>query len=233
MTQEMHLKRLDEGLWAVDAVSKVAPGFYLPVRCTIAKLSDGGLFLYSPSRFTHEVASEIGKLGPVTTLFSPNLYHNSFIASAQRHFPEATLVGPTGMANRVKRLSVDREINASETEPFGPDFRAVFVGGAPKFNEILLQHRPTGTLLVADYFFNIHETKGFLTPFILDKLSGALKKPAQSKLWRKVAKDKRAMRKSAETLLSLDFRRIVMCHGDVLEDGREMSERQLAWLMTA
>lgn len=231
MTQEMQLQKLDQGLWAVDAVSKVAPGFHLPVRCTVVKLSDGGLLLYSPIRFTDEVVSEIKKLGEVSTLFAPNLYHNSFIASAQQHFPSAKLVGPSGMQKRVKRLSVDREVGEGEAEPFGPDFRAVFVGGAPKFNEILLQHRPSGTLLVADYFFNIHETKGFLTPFILDKLSGALKKPAQSKLWRKAVVDEQAMRRSAETLLSLEFRRIVMCHGTVLEDGREMSERELAWLV--
>jgi len=50
-------------------------------------------------------------------------------------------------------------------------------------------------------------------------------------LWRKVTDDKALMKQSAQSVLKLDFRRIIMCHGDVIEDGRAMAERSLSWLL--
>jgi hypothetical protein len=62
-------------------------------------------------------------------------------------------------------------------------------------------------------------------------VSDALGKPTQSKLWRKVVKDRKAARQSAEQVLALDFQRVLVGHGQPIENGREVAEESLKWLV--
>jgi hypothetical protein len=225
-----NLQELGGGIWSVAGSAKLAPGFSLPVRATIVKLQNGGLLIHNPVAFSPETAAAISRLGEVAVILAPNLFHNLFVKRAAALFPDAQIVGPRGIDKKLPGVNFSEFIEEGPSARLGPDFEHVFIGGSPKMNEVVLHHRATSSLIVADYFFNIHETEGFLTPFVLKYFSGAYKKPAQSKLWRAVTKDRAAAKRSAEQVLALDLGRIIMCHGEDVEEGRALASAALRWL---
>lgn len=95
MATPSDVKKLAEGVWAVEGESKLMPGFFLPLRCTIVRGTDGGLLLYSPIPLSEDAVEEIRKLGEVRTLFAPSLFHNGFVEGVKKAFPDAEVVGPT------------------------------------------------------------------------------------------------------------------------------------------
>jgi len=186
--------------------------------------------IHSPIPFSDTTAAAIGKLGDVSTLLAPNLFHHLYLKQAQAQFPNAKTVCGTGMANKRKTLHIDETFDETLPGALSDDFDHVMVEGAPKFDELVLFHRDSKTLIVADYFFNVHETQGLITPLIL-RMTGTYKKATQSKLWRRMTEDRVAMERSARAVLALDYKRVVMCHGDVVEEGRNFSAQALAWLL--
>lgn len=220
----------DEGLWTVEDWAHVMPGFALPCRSTLVRLSSGGLLLHSPVALSPETVNAIQGWGEVTDILAPNLYHHLSLKAAQVQFPAARTHAPVGLSKKIKNLQIDVGFDHAHLPHWGDDLSCVFIEGASRFNELVLLHKPTQTLIVGDYFFNIQRTRGLLTPWML-RLTGSYRKATQSKLWRKVTDDKALMKQSAQSVLKLDFRRIIMCHGDVIEDGRAMAERSLSWLL--
>lgn len=187
--------------------------------------------VHSPIDFSEETVQAIRKMGEVEKIIAPSLAHVSYLKRAHELFPKAELLGPVGLGEKFPELSFAELLGAGESRALSADFEQVFVGGAPAFNEIVLRHRESSCLIVADYFFNIHETRGLLTRPLLRYVSDALGKPTQSRLWRKVVKDREAAQKSAEEVLRLEFRRVLVGHGRPIENGREVAEQSLAWLL--
>lgn len=222
---------MGSGIWAARGDIRLMPGFYFPVTSHVIRLASGGLLLHSPIDFSEEMVRAVRELGEVEKIFAPSLAHVSYLKKAHSLFPAAELLGPEGLDKKFPELSFGELLGARQSIALEADFQAVIVGGAPTLNEIVLRHRESNCLIVADYFFNIHETRGFLTRPILRYASDALCKATQSKLWRKFVKDKQAARKSAEDVLALDFGRILVGHGQPIENGREVAEKSLRWLL--
>ncbi len=227
MSHELH--KISEGIWAVGGNAKMAPGVQLPLRCTIIELGGGGLFLHSPVRLSTEVIAAIKKLGEVRFLMAPNLFHHLFMGAASEAFPQARVLACPGLQEKCPNLTIHKTVEDELPADLQSELSAVFIRGAPRMSEIVLFHERSKTLLVTDYFFNVQQTQGMLTPLML-KMFGTYKKPTQSKLWRKMTKDRDAMKLSAEKVLAHDYRRVIMCHGEIVEDGREFTRAGLAWL---
>lgn len=231
MAAESGLVQVNDGIWTVEGEAKLMPGFYFPVRSTLIRMQGGDLLLHSPIDLPDTVVSQIRALGEVTTIFAPNLYHNLFLRRAQVHFPEAKLVGPVGLEKKKTELKFDLLIGADTPAPFSSDLQAIFIDGVPRINEIALFHAPSRSLLFADYFFNIKETRGMLTPLALKFISGGYGKPVQSRMWQKLAKDRASLKASALQIEALDYERILLCHGSPIEDGRAFTRRAVGWLL--
>ena len=98
-------------------------------------------------------------------------------------------------------------------------------------NEVVFFHKPTKTLIVTDLIFNIHEVANFRTKFLF-WFMGAWKKPAQSRLWRMLTKDRQAAGASVSQLLQADFSRVVMAHGRILEENaKEQFTQAVSWML--
>jgi hypothetical protein len=59
---------------------------------------------------------------------------------------------------------------------------------------------------------------GWMSP-VAFRLTGTWNKTSQSRLWRAVVKDREAMASSIREVLSQDFDRVIVAHGDVIERG--------------
>lgn len=79
-------------------------------------------------------------------------------------------------------------------------------------------HGPSKTLVCADFLFNVFHEDSALSK-VLYRALGIWQCVGQNRLWKWRTKDKAAARIVAERLREFGPRRIVMAHGDVLDDG--------------
>jgi hypothetical protein len=223
------LRELDRDLWCLDADLRIHAGFHLPIRMTIVRLADGGLWLHSPVAIDDATAAAIDALGPVRHIVAPSLLHHLFAEPACRRWPEAELHAPASLASKRPNLEIDRPL-AEDSR--WPDIAIVRIAGAPRIDEHVFVHRPSGTAIVTDLVFNLHEVAGAMSPLIL-RMVGAWRKLAQSRIWRAGTKDRAAAKASCERLLALEFDRLVPAHGELVEgaDTRARLRAALHWML--
>lgn len=109
--------------------------------------------------------------------------------------------------------------------------------------EIVFHHRPTRTLIQADYFFNNPPTEQFSRTGV-DPSSGVLTRVfaamtnthgaamgQQRMIWYGTgASDRRSFAASTARIDKWDFDRVIPCHGDVIETGgKGMFQKLFRW----
>jgi hypothetical protein len=158
-------------VWTLDQVQGIV-NVNVPVRSTIIKLSQGGLFVYNPVAPTNECIRYIKQLenqhGPVKyiVLGSLGLEHKSLAASFSQYFPKSQVFLQPGQwsfpinlpdsflgfpfGKRLQAIPFNKSeapwMEDFDYEVLGP-LRFKSVGG---FGETAFFHRKTGTLLVTD-----------------------------------------------------------------------------------
>lgn len=225
----MTLRALDRDLWCLDADLRVQAGFHLPVRMTVIRLADGGLWLHSPVAIDDATAAELDALGPVRHIVAPSLLHHLFARAACERWPAAQLHAPASLAAKQPALTIGRPL---AEDGRWPEITIVAIAGAPKIDEHVFLHRPSGTLIVTDLLFNVHAVPGLLSPLIL-RMVGAWKRLAQSRIWRSMVKDRAAASASARRVMAHEFHRLVPAHGLIVEDAdtHERVGAALRWML--
>jgi hypothetical protein len=218
-----------EDLWAAEHDLFLPGGVHFRGRMTVVRFRTGELLLHSPIPIDDALASELSNLGPVAHIVAPNTVHHLHLSGAVKRYPDATLSAPGGL---IAKRGDHRFQDLTDTSPeWSSELSPLHMTGTPRLDEVVFLHRPSRTLLVTDYFFNIHEAQGWLTPWVL-RLTGTWRRFAQSRLWRWVNEDRALARQSAEQMLTWNFERIVPAHGRVLESAaHQHAETALEWLL--
>lgn len=163
----------------------------MPVRSTIIKLKDGGLFINNPVaptkeciRFVKELEKEHGKVKYIT-LSTLGVEHKGTSGAFARNFPTATVYVQPGQYTFPIDLPTQlfyplgmtvKEIPSSSSgAPWGDEIDHVSLGplrppGPGGFAETAFFHRATGTLLVTDAVVKVEDDP----PAIIDEDPRAL-----------------------------------------------------------
>lgn len=206
-------------LWEATDELRLRSGVVFPVRMTVARRG-AGLVLWSPIAIDDQLAAELADLGPVTHIVAPNQFHHLYAAAAKRRYPSAQLLGAPGLAAKRPALPID---GALASGSLGDELTLFSTGGIPRLEEVVALHRPSGTLIVTDLVFHVLEARGVMSWLVFRCVAGTLGRCAQSRLLRWLTTDRAAFASSLEELLTLDFDRLVMAHGEVIErGGREL-----------
>jgi hypothetical protein len=219
----MSLEPIADELWrATGPDLRVAPGFYLPVSATVIRLPDRSLVVYSPPAFDDATAAAIDALGEVAHVIASSLFHHMFATDALTRWPHATLHAPRTLARTRPDLAIARFLDDNDPDPAWQGSLDVhLIRGAPRADETVLLHRPTGSLICADLFFHVPRAPTLLSRIILSVDGAGGGRLAQGHLWRLLRKDRAAARASVDHLLTWPIRRIVPCHGEpALIDSR-------------
>jgi len=165
------------------------------------------------------IADEIDALGAVRWIVEPNCFHHVHLDTAAARWPAAERLVPAGLAKKLKRSDLEglRTPEALEGASNGA-LELLRIDGAEKMSEWVILHRPTRSLIVCDLVFNMYRTRGWLSP-VLFRMVGAWKRCAQSRLWRSLTDDRAAAGRSVQGLLALNFDRLIMAHGNVIDSG--------------
>ncbi|KAG9201418.1 hypothetical protein B5807_07900 [Epicoccum nigrum] len=222
-------------------------------RGTIVRLATGNLAVFSPVALTDEVKAKVASLGEVRYICAPDAEHHIFLGPWHAAYPQAQIMGPETLPElRAKDKSKEsvpfthlfkesKRLDSVSAE-FDAEFDWEYVPSHAN-KEILFHHRPTRTLIEADYLFNSPSTEQFsktgvdASSGIFTKIFGALtstqgKALAQQRMiwWGTSAGDRKGFAASTARIDKWDFDRIIPCHGDVIETGgKEVFRKVLSW----
>lgn len=114
-------------------------------------------------------------------------------------------------------------------QPFGPDVGVHPLSCFPFTNEVVLHHRPSRTLIVTDLVFHFTPTAPWLTRAAMTLACGY--PGCRTTVVERVGFHRPTARREIAALLTLDFDRLVLAHGEVLErGGREALRSAFGWL---
>jgi len=206
-------------------------GVGFEARMTVVRLADGRLLLHSPAPLDDPTREEIARLGEVGFIIGPGNFHHINIPACQTAFPSAQTWICPGIEVKQPRLRFDGILGDRPPEAWVGELDQVLVRGNRMINEVAFFHRPSRTLILVDIIENIGDS----TP----NVSWGLKLwwVLVTRMWNKAKpapeyalgwKDKVAARMSLERILSWDFERIIIAHGDLIErDAKDVARS--AW----
>ena len=206
-------EQIGDELWVVDGpVAKDLLVIPYPTRMTIARLSDGGLWVSSPIPSSLDLLNRLTELGPVSHLVSATPRHHWRLEDWHSLFPDARLWSC--------RLS-----------PFTLGSRKLPVRGVG-FNEVVFLHRASGTLLVDDVVQSHEHHPGKPLVNAVVRLGGLRAPGGVARDIRATIRDRDAARAWAERVLTWSFDQLVMAHGPVIRTGaKTYFEKRLDWLL--
>jgi hypothetical protein len=227
------LQEFGTEIWIADGPTvTAAAGFHYPTRMAIIRLSDGGLFLWSPIALTEALRAEVETLGDVRYLIAPNSLHHLFLGDWQRVYPDAKAYAPPGLRQKRKDLKFDGDISDTPIADWTEDIDLVVMRGNRITAEVVFFHRKSGTALFTDLIqhFGPRWFKGWRAIVArLDLMVAA--EPSVPRKFRAAFTDRRAARASISRVLEWPTEKVLIAHGEpITEGGRDFLNRAFRWL---
>ena len=201
-------------------------------RASIIKLSNGDLFVISPTPIESDTESFISSIGgQVKYLLAPDIEHYMSLKAWKQAYPEATVIGPKPLADKLTDVKFDIVMTPEHLdEGFGDDEILIhYFPGYFSF-EIAVLHVASGSFFNADLAECLPALEAFSKTPEVDPKTGfkthLFMKMFSPHNWlhefvlgNVLAKDKNAMKRDVKVVSDWKFDRLVPCHGDVMETG--------------
>lgn len=198
-------------------------GVELGTRMTVLVL-DGGVLVHSPVAVDPSV---VAPLGPLRWAVAPNTFHHLHVgpwidAGAEAWAP------PKLIAKRPDLTFAGALVPG--VNPFGDEVEVIPLQGIELTQEVVLLHKPSRTLVLTDLAFHYQADAPWLTKAFMISAGGY---PGfRSTRIERIAMTRDVARQELEHLLALDFDRIVVAHGHILETGgKDALAEAFAWLL--
>lgn len=190
-------------------------------RMTVLRLADSRLMLHSPCEIDSETKEALTSLGEVAFIVAPGSYHYFHVASAQTAFPEAETYICPGVERKRPDIDFDWILGDRSPEAWEASLNQTLVRGTKYIWEVAFFHKSSRTLLLVDLIENI----GDETPNVNWQLKFWWKavfhmwnRPKPAPEYQLGWKDKAAAKRALQRILEWDFERIVLAHGDTIEN---------------
>jgi hypothetical protein len=210
------LEQLASNLWIATRPLRLVVGD-VGARMTVMGTTDG-LLLHSPVDLDDALKSALDELGPVRWIVAPSKAHHLFLAAYDDAYPQAMLCAAPGLPEKRKDLAFDGVLSGPRPSDWPDEVDYVLIEGAPLLNELAFLHRPTRTLVLTDFAFNVRSGPGDRAR-LFHYLVGATDRFGPHRLIRLAVRDRAAARRSLDHVLGWDFDRVIVSHGEVLTTG--------------
>ncbi|MFY8047237.1 MAG: DUF4336 domain-containing protein [Erythrobacter sp.] len=181
---------------------------------TIIRLPDGGLWVHSPVACAPDLVAVVEALGPVAVIIAPNVFHYTNLADWARAFPQATIFGLPGLAEKVPGIAftaLDQLLTARWAGSI--DSHVVALGS---FAEVVFLHRASRTLIVTDLLQNF-EAYRIRNPLVrtVMTLGGAMGPNGRPSIEIRLAAlaHRSALREGVRQMLAWEPSGIILSHG--------------------
>jgi hypothetical protein len=227
------LQPFGEGIWLADGPTVEVAGFGYPTRMAVIRLSEGGLFIWSPVALTPSLRAEAEALGVVRFLVAPNALHHLFLGDWRAAYPQARLFAPPGLRARRKDLAFDGDLGDTPDPGWALEIDQVVVSGNLITTEVVFFHRPSGTVLFTDLLqqFPPGWFRGWRSLIArLDLMTEP--EPSAPRKFRLSFVDRAAARSALKRVLQWPIGKLVAAHAAPVEqDAKAVIARAFAWLM--
>ncbi len=204
-----------ENLWLLPFPLKML-GADLRRNVTLIRLRSGKLVIHSTAPFTAADVAEIRAFGEPGWLMDGVLRHDTFAKEGRAAFPDLPYLAPPGFS----------EVVGFPTEPIVPEplewrgeLVALEIQGNPDARDTALLHVPSRTLVLTELIFNFGHDEPLWTELLLRVAVGSEHSPGMARPFKSGVKDEIAFKNSIATILTWDFDRVIVGHGDVIESG--------------
>lgn len=144
------LERFADEIWVADGLVVATAGFCYPTRMAIIRLSNGSLFVWSPTPLSPELRTEVDALGPVRCLVAPNSLHHLFIGDWASAYPDARLFAAPRLRRKRPDLSFNADLTDAPDRDWSGEIDQVVVHGNWITTEVVFFHRKSGTVIFTD-----------------------------------------------------------------------------------
>ncbi len=206
-------------------------GTKLDARMTVIRLAAGGVLIHSPCEIDAQARQAILAIGPVASIIAPGTFHYLYVQSAQAAFPEAKTFICPGVERKLRGLRYDAVLDDTAPSQWRGQLEQVLVRGSRWMREVAFYHGGSRTLILVDLLENITDSTPtanwqlrFWWKFVFHMWNKPKPAPEYQSGWR----NKRAARASLRRILSWDFQRVILAHGDLI-DSRARAVVAEAW----
>ncbi|MBV7409730.1 DUF4336 domain-containing protein [Maritimibacter sp. DP1N21-5] len=221
-------------LWLIDGPHITAAlGFHYPTRMAVARLPEGGLWLWSPVRPDPSIFAAIEALGSPRWIVAPNTLHHVHVAAWKAQFPKSRIAAAPGLGAPQKAVdfSIDRTLEADLPEDWGDTFDVVTFDNR-LMRELVFFHRPSGTAIFTDMLQNMPPDwyRGWRRVVArLDRMTEP--EPTVPRKFRMGFRDKTALRGAVARVQGWPVERVLMAHGTpVAARGGAVIRRAFGWV---
>jgi Domain of unknown function (DUF4336) len=226
------LEHLDDNLWVARRPLPLIVGD-IGARMTVIRLQLNKLFIHSPVALDCATKEALDALGTVTWVVGPNDHHHFYLQDFAKAYPDAVLCGAIGLPRKKNALRFDHVFDGTGDDLWGEELESHLFDGAKPLHEVIFFHPSSRTLLLTDLAFNVTAT-GVNKARIFHRLVGATGRFGPHRIVRTAIRDKAAARRSVDRILEWDFERVIVSHGEVIEeDGRARFAQAFAFLPLA
>jgi hypothetical protein len=205
-------------------------GMDLEARTTLLRLADGGLFVHSPCPIDADLKLRVDELGSVAHIVAPGTFHYLHIAAWKQTYPDAQLWLCPGLPEKRPELPQGNQLSNEAPLAWRDELDQVVVAGNRVIREVLFFDRQSHTLIATDSVENYGDRTPRV-PLLLKvwwRVFRLWNRPALAPEYGLGWRDRRAARESFQRVLRWDFERIMLSHGDLIEENaRTLAER--AW----
>lgn len=227
------LEPFGENIWIASGACVESAGFRYPTRMALIRLSDGGLFVWSPIALTEALRSEIDALGDVRFLATPTRMHHLALPAWKQAYPQAALYAAPGSRERRKDIAFDADLASEAPAHWAEDIDQTLVRGNLIATEAVFFHRASKTVLIADLLQNFPPTWFSGVRALIARLDGMISDaPATPQKFRLAFTDRAAARADIARVLAWPASALIVAHGEpVRREAQLFLTRAFAWLM--
>lgn len=207
-------------------------GFPYPTRMAIARLSGGGLWIWSPVALSDDLEAWVDRLGPVEHIVSPNKIHHLFLKEWADRWPDARVYAPPGLARKRQDIHFDAELDDEPEQAWAGQVDQVVFRGSFVMQEVAFFHRESQTAIVCDLIQRFPESAATGWKGKLMKVDGLVGEHGSTpREWRATFLRRGPARAARDRLLGWQPERLLIAHGSCAISGAtEIVRDGLGWI---
>lgn len=221
------LTRFAEDVWIATVRAKFW-GLETGARMTVVRLSDGSLFVHSPTALDAATRRAVDDLGPVRAVVAPSIFHHLRVAQWIAAYPDALFAACPGLEWKRTDLAFTCVLGDEPHPLWAGELEQVYFS-ARRENEVVFFHKPTRTMICADALLNLSKHDLATTRAVAWLMGNHA--PGIGHLERFMIRHRGLARRQVDRILAWDIDKIVLGHGGLVErDGRAVMRQAYAWL---
>lgn len=212
-------RQIHEDLWEVRGEWSNKLGR----RMTVIRINSNELLIHSAIAIKDADLNWLNSLGKVSYIVAPNTFHCSDAPWYAQKFPDAQLFVPESKLIHFSKLGLNpKNLNIENFKSVSDEVEFFYMRGS-RMQETALIHKKSKTLILCDLAFNMENVFSGIEKRIMNwnKVGGQF---GPSKLTKYLfTKSTKELKNSYSKIMDMNFDRIIVNHGQVLETGGKLA----------